>query len=385
MNDEGVLLTPIHLLSTSPLISSLQKTDLNLSGIQKDLKERRMAATSSAIKSKSKVTKNKIIRKRNKKATSSDSHRLSGESESKAEIIPTPMYIENLDFTSSSSKKTKKNKRTIKARKNAVMKKKKKSISKDLSDVTPRNSLKLKKSGRNKKKGLTKIKGKAKSDETPDVPDIITHSNKIPRTPKTDVQVSPETSNDTDGVSTRKSSSHSRIKKGKVGKKNQSMSQSNIFVDVKPVTRRKKKQFRGSLRCIDLKDSAESEPLPKGAATPLNDSTNRALLNILTDGLTPSKAKMTSKPTRPLPLMTVADTITIDNFANIFKTEGYGRNHRKPKIRGSDIHLKSPIEGWYNFQIDLIKPTSDVHIENEASKEFDLSVLLRQIKKKNVV
>ena len=116
----------------------------------------------------------------------------------------------------------------------------------------------------------------------------------------------------------------------------------------------------------------------------LKPSTKKAL-DIITQGLKPIKksAKLAPlKATKPLPLQTFIDTITVDLSDNAFSPTNYYIPKGKKKIVGSE-NVNVVKDELYALQIDLIMPPDDTQIEERATMKFDISTLLKEIKNDN--
>ena len=119
------------------------------------------------------------------------------------------------------------------------------------------------------------------------------------------------------------------------------------------------------------------EPELKTAGLAMKETTKQSF-DLLTSGLKPSPLEnMPEKVEKPLPLQT-NDTITIDPQTNAFTPHKSGRK-RKGKKRSNE-NLYTPIEKWYPFQVNIIDSPDDTKIEEKATKEFDLSTLIKGIK-----
>lgn len=115
----------------------------------------------------------------------------------------------------------------------------------------------------------------------------------------------------------------------------------------------------------------------------MNSDTQRAL-DIITQGLKPSKEKIkpTMKVKKPLPLQTNQDTITIDQYPNVFATKSKKQlNESKKDINQRIEKLENASTNTYRFQIDIIMPPNDTQIEEKASRKYNISNLIKEIKK----
>jgi hypothetical protein len=69
---------------------------------------------------------------------------------------------------------------------------------------------------------------------------------------------------------------------------------------------------------------------------------------------------------------------TIDMQTNTFNQDKYGAPVRRKSSRSED--LLQPVPGWLKFQVPIIPKPDDLDYEREATKQFNISYLLRQAK-----
>ena len=148
----------------------------------------------------------------------------------------------------------------------------------------------------------------------------------------------------------------------------------------KPLRKRKQNKIDKDLMNIVETPVYDAPPLKE---VDMNSDTQKAL-DIITQGLKPSKdkGKQVVKVKKPLPLQTGQDTITVDQYPNVFSAKSKKQIQESKKDMNQRIeNLENASSKSYRFQIDIIMPPNDTKIEENASRKYDISTLLKEIKK----